>query len=314
MSEIPAEMYLLAGVTAAGKSKISMILAEEMSAEILSCDSVAVYKGMDIGSAKPSIQERKKLPHHGIDLVEVNEVFSVADYQVYIQKTFEEIKEKKKPIVVVGGSGFYLQSFLSPVVDDIEVSEETRAEVEELYSQKGLEGILASLKKLNPDGLGEMDTLNPRRVMRGLERCLASGKSILELKNEFEKKPNPFPEFEKQVLWLDRENEDLERRISDRSQKMLESGLLRETEELLNAGIEGNAPASNAVGYRECIAHLKGDLPGEQLLEAINYSTRRLVSKQRKWFRKHLGESARIVMDQSFELDDPGRLNWIRHS
>jgi tRNA dimethylallyltransferase len=95
---------------------------------------------------------------------------------------------------------------------------------------------------------------------------------------------------------------------------MLECGLLRETEELLNAGIEGNAPASNAVGYRECIAHLKGDLPGEQLLEAINYSTRRLVSKQRKWFRKHLGESARIVMDQSFELDDPGHLNWIRHS
>jgi tRNA dimethylallyltransferase len=314
MSDIPAVIYLLAGVTAAGKSRISMKWAQQIGGEILSCDSVAVYRGMDIGSAKPSIPERQEVPHYGIDLVAVNEIFSVADYQVYIRKTVEEMKANKKPIVVVGGSGFYLQSFLSPVVDDIEVSAEIREQVEDLYSREDLDGILFELKKLNPDGLGEMDTLNPRRVMRGLERCLASGKSILELKNEFEKKPNPFPEFEKQVLWLDRENEDLERRISDRSQKMLECGLLRETEELLNAGIEGNAPASNAVGYRECIAHLKGDLPGEQLLEAINYSTRRLVSKQRKWFRKHLGESARIVMDQSFELDDPGRLNWIRHS
>jgi tRNA dimethylallyltransferase len=120
-------------------------------------------------------------------LVEVNEIFSVADYQVYIQKTVEEMKANKKPIVVVGGSGFYLQSFLSPVVDDIEVSAEIREQVEDLYSREDLDGILFELKKLNPDGLGEMDTLNPRRVMRGLERCLASGKSILELKNEFEK-------------------------------------------------------------------------------------------------------------------------------
>ena len=200
------------------------------------------------------------------------------------------------------------------MVDGVQVSAEIRGQVEELYLEEDLDGILSELKKLNPDGLGEMDTLNPRRVIRGLERCLASGKSILELKNDFEKKPNPFPEFDKQVLWLDRENGDLDRRISDRSQKMLKGGLLSETENLLHAGIEGNPPASNAVGYRECIAHLKGDLPKGQLLDAINYSTRRLVSKQRKWFRKHLGESARIVLDQSFEMADPAHLNWIRHS
>ncbi len=314
MSDIPAVIYLLAGVTAAGKSSISMKWAQQIGGEILSCDSVAVYRGMDIGSAKPSIPELQKVPHYGIDLVEVNEVFSVADYQVYAQQTVEELKAKKKPIVVVGGSGFYLQSFLSSVVDDLEVSAEIRGQVEELYSQKDLDGILSELKKLNPDGLGEMDTLNPRRVMRGLERCLASGKTILELKKEFEKKPNPFPEFEKRVLWLDRENEDLERRISDRSKEMLEGGLLRETAALLDAGIEGNASASSAVGYRECIAHFKGELPEEQLLDAIKYSTRRLVSKQRKWFRKHLGESTRIVLDQSCEIDDPGQLDWTRHS
>ncbi len=314
MSEIPAVIYLLAGITAAGKSRISMNWAREIGGEILSCDSVAVYRGMDIGSAKPSIPECRGVPHHGIDLVDVGKVFSVADYQVYALKIVEEMKAKKKPILVVGGSGFYLQTFLSSVVDDIEVSEEIRGQVEELYSQEDLDGILSELKKLNPDGLGEMDTLNPRRVMRGLERCLASGKSILELKKEFEKKPNPFPEFMKQVLWLDRENEDLERRISDRSKEMLEDGLLQETAELLDLGIEGNASASNAVGYRECIAHLKGELPEEQLLNSINYSTRRLVSKQRKWFRKHLGESTRIVLKQSFEIDDPGQLNWIRHS
>ena len=220
---------MLAGVTAAGKSSISMNWAHQIRGEILSCDSVAVYRGMDIGSAKPSIAERQEIPHYGIDLVEVNELFSVADYQVYIKKTVQEMRAKKKPIVVVGGSGFYLQSFLSPVVDGVQVSAEIRGQVEELYLEEDLDGILSELKKLNPDGLGEMDTLNPRRVIRGLERCLASGKSILELKNDFEKKPNPFPEFDKQVLWLDRENGDLDRRISDRSQKMLKGGLLSET-------------------------------------------------------------------------------------
>lgn len=314
MTERPAAIYLLAGVTAVGKSKISIQWAAKNRCEIVSCDSVAVYKGMDVGSAKPSVRDRQQVVHHGIDLVDVRDVFSVADYQVYAKEVVEQIIGRKVSVLVAGGSGFYLQSFLSPVVDDIEVPGEIREEVEQIYANEHLIGMVARLQELNPDGLGTLDTLNPRRVMRGLERCIASGKTILQLKDEFEAKPKAFPEFEKKVLWLDRRNEDLENRISNRTEEMIREGIVGETEELLQAGIEGNAPASNAVGYRQCIAFLKGKMQEDQLLEEINKSTRQLVSKQRKWFRKYLGQEARVVLEQGLELDDSNQLKWVRHS
>jgi tRNA dimethylallyltransferase len=314
MTERPAVIYMLAGVTAVGKSKISIQWAAKNSCEIVSCDSVAVYKGMDVGSAKPSIRDRQQVVHHGIDLVDVRDVFSVADYQAYATEVVEQIKGRKVSVLVAGGSGFYLQSFLTPVVDDIVVTREIREEVEQIYANDHLVGIVARLKELNPDGVGTLDTLNPRRVMRGLERCMASGKTILQLKDEFAAKPKAFPKFDKKVLWLDRENEDLENRISNRTEGMLKEGIVAETEGLLRAGIEGNAPASNAVGYRECIAFLKGKLQEDQLLEEINKSTRQLVSKQRKWFRKYLGKEARVILEQDLELDDLNQLKWVRHS
>jgi tRNA dimethylallyltransferase len=314
MTERPAVIYMLAGVTAVGKSKISIQWAAKNSCEIVSCDSVAVYKGMDVGSAKPSIRDRQKVVHHGIDLVDVRDVFSVADYQAYATEVVEQIKGRKVSVLVAGGSGFYLQSFLTPVVDDIVVPREIREEVEQIYANDHLVGIVARLKELNPDGVGTLDTLNPRRVMRGLERCMASGKTILQLKDEFAAKPKAFPKFDKKVLWLDRENEDLENRISNRTEGMLKEGIVPETEGLLRAGIEGNTPASSAVGYRECIAFLKGKLQEDQLLEEINKSTRQLVSKQRKWFRKYLGKEARVILEQDLELDDLNQLKWVRHS
>ena len=297
-----------------GKSKISIQWAAKNSCEIVSCDSVAVYKGMDVGSAKPSIRDRQQVVHHGIDLVDVRDVFSVADYQAYATEVVEQIKGRKVSVLVAGGSGFYLQSFLTPVVDDIVVTREIREEVEQIYANDHLVGIVARLKELNPDGVGTLDTLNPRRVMRGLERCMASGKTILQLKDEFAAKPKAFPKFDKKVLWLDRENEDLENRISNRTEGMLKEGIVAETEGLLRAGIEGNTPASSAVGYRQCIAFLKGKLQEDQLLEEINKSTRQLVSKQRKWFRKYLGKEARVILEQDLELDDLNQLKWVRHS
>jgi tRNA dimethylallyltransferase len=314
MTERPAVIYMLAGVTAVGKSKISIQWAAKNSCEIVSCDSVAVYKGMDVGSAKPSIRDRQQVVHHGIDLVDVRDVFSVADYQAYATEVVEQIKGRKVSVLVAGGSGFYLQSFLTPVVDDIVVTREIREEVEQIYANDHLVGIVARLKELNPDGVGTLDTLNPRRVMRGLERCMASGKTILQLKDEFAAKPKAFPKFDKKVLWMDRENEDLGNRISNRTEGMLKEGIVAETEGLLRAGIEGNAPASNAVGYRECIAFLKGKLQEDQLLGEINKSTRQLVSKQRKWFRKYLGKEARVILEQDLELDDLNQLKWVRHS
>jgi len=313
MSNESASIYLLAGVTAAGKSQIALNWAESKQSHILSCDSVAVYKGMDIGSAKPSEDEQSRVFHHGIDLAEVDSVYTVADYAVYAKQVIEKLLNEDKKFLIVGGSGFYLQSFLSPVVDNVDVEESLKEKVNKLEREKDPSDILLELKRLNPQGLGTLDVLNPRRVSRALIRCLASGKSLLQLNHEFNSLPKPFSGMDKRVLWLDREDEDLRKRIASRTEKMLKLGLLDETENLLGRGIEKNVSAANAIGYRECIAYLKGRLTFDDLIKQINQSTRRLVSKQRKWFRKHFGGQARLMVKENTEIDT-NQLEWIRHS
>jgi len=314
MGDSTPVIYLLAGVTASGKSENALRWAQQMNGEILSCDSIALYRGMDVGSAKPTSEDRSKVMHHGIDLVDASELFSVLDYSLYAREVIDSAIDEKKPILITGGSGFYLQSFLSPVVDRVEVSLEVRQEVEQVNERQGLQGMLTILKKLNPHGLGELDVLNPRRVMRGLERCLTSGKTLLELKKEFEGQEKPYAGFEKRFLWLDRGNEEIESRIAKRTEQMLENGLLREAEKLVSSDIYNNPSASNSIGYRECISCLKGEITEIDLAKEINNSTRRLVSKQRKWFRKHLGENASFIISDTSELGEPGQWNWVRHS
>ena len=164
---------------------------------------------------------------------------------------------EEKKFLIVGGSGFYLQSFLSPVVDKVEVEEALKEKVNKLEKEKDPNDILLELKRLYPQGLGTLDVLNPRRVSRALIRCLASGKSLLQLNHEFNSLPKPFPGVDKKVLWLDREDEDCRNNFI-RTDKMLKLGLLDETQNLLDSGIENNVSAANAIGYRECIAYLKG--------------------------------------------------------
>ena len=314
MGDSTPVIYLLAGVTASGKSEHALRWAQQMNGEILSCDSIAVYRGMDVGSAKPTSEDRSKVIHHGIDVVDASELFSVLDYSLYAREVIDSAIDAKKTILITGGSGFYLQSFLSPVVDRVEVSLEVRQEVKQVNERQGLQGMLTILKKLNPHGLGELDVLNPRRVMRGLERCLTSGKTLLELKKEFEEQEKPYAGFEKRVLWLDRGNEEIESRIAKRTEQMLKNGLLSEAEKLVSSGIYSNPSASNSIGYRECIACLKGEITEIDLPKEINNSTRRLVSKQRKWFRKHLGENASFLISDTRELGEPSEWNWVRHS
>jgi len=173
-----------------------------------------------------------------------------------------------------------------------------------------LHALCDRLLTLNSNGLGDLDRLNPRRVIRALERCIASGKSLDELKDAFQNLPKPFPQCDKKVVWLDRENSDLEERISNRTQKMLDSGLLKETREILNQGLSKNSAASSSIGYREAIACLGGEITEAELGFRINLSTRKLVSKQRKWFRKHLpaGSFISISKQKTLQLHD---LAWI---
>ncbi len=281
-------IHVLTGPTAVGKTDLALRWAEANDAEIVSCDALLFYRGMDIGTAKPTAAERARVPHHLIDLCEVRERMDVAHYVTKAQMAVADIVARGRKVLVTGGSGFYLKTFFSPVADAVEVSAELRAEIDGKLASEGLAALVAELHRLNPGGLGDLDTDNPRRVTRALERCLASGKTISELADEFARQPAPFADWRVVCTRLDRERNELERRITVRVDAMLADGLVAEVARLRAAGLEANLTASRAIGYRETLAMLNGILPEANLAPEIVKNTRALVKKQRTWFRTQL--------------------------
>lgn len=313
MSRAEQTLHFIAGVTASGKTELSLEWAQRHGAEILCCDSIAVYKGMNLGSAKPTDMERTMVPHHGLDLCPVSENYDVIRFADYAREVVREVSDRGNPLLIVGGSGFYLQSFFLPPSDGIEVSRVIREEVESLDTPEGRPDMLKRLKALNPEGLGDLDVYNPRRVMRALERCLSSGKTLGEIRREYDGLPKPYAEFSKRVLWLDREKDECERRIAHRTQEMHKGGLVGETRHLLSQGLERNPTALSAIGYREVVRYIQGEWGEEKMMEEINSSTRRLVAKQRKWFRKRLPEGSRMVLSEA-KKPDLDSLAWVSGS
>jgi tRNA dimethylallyltransferase len=277
-------LHVLTGPTAVGKTEWALRWAEREGAEIVSCDSLLFYRGMDIGTAKPTAAERARVPHHLIDLCAVDERMDVTLYLTRARQAVAEIERRGRAVLVTGGSGFYLKSFLAPVADAIEVPEETRAVVAAMTP----DAALARLRALNPAGLGALDTANPRRVVRALERCLASGRELRDLAAEFARQPAPFADHRIEICELERAPADLTARVERRVEAMLKAGLVEEVRRLRSAGLERNPSAARAIGYREVLAYLDGRLPEAGLAAEIAKNTRVLVKKQRTWFRTQL--------------------------
>lgn len=279
-------IHLLTGCTAVGKTEWALRWAEERGAEIVSCDSLLFYRGMDIGTAKPTRAELARVPHHLIDICALQEQMDVTHYVTKARAAVADILGRGKPVLVTGGSGFYLKAFFSPVADEVAVAATVRAEVRALSHAAAL----AHLRQLNPGGLGELDTANPRRVTRALERCLASGRTLLELAAEFARQPPAFADYAVKLTRLERAPEELAERIDQRVAAMLAAGLVDEVRRLLPLGLAANPSAAKAIGYREVIAMLAGELPESRLAAEISKNTRGLVKKQRTWFRTQLPE------------------------
>lgn len=283
-------IFVLTGCTAVGKTEWALRWAEENDAEIVSCDSLLFYRGMDIGTAKPTREELVRVPHHLIDVCAVTERMDVTEYVDRAQTAVGAITSRAHRVLVTGGSGFYLKAFFGPVADDVAVPVILREEIDERLRNAGLPALLADLERLNPGGLGTLDAANPRRVVRALERCRASGKTLAELAADFARQRGPFADWEVQLVRLERAPEELERRIAQRVDAMLGAGLAAEVEQLLAAGLKTNLSAAKAIGYRETIDFLEGKLGRDELRAAIVQNTRALVKKQRTWFRTQLPE------------------------
>ena len=281
-------LYFLIGPTSVGKSELALEWAKSRGAEILYCDAFCVYRGMDIGTAKPDAAERGIVPHHGIDLVDVDKAFSVADYVAEARRVVTDCTRRGVPLLVSGGSGFYLRSFFYPVLDETHVPDEVRAAVAAIKEARGPDGLVAELARLNPGGVSGIDLRNPRRVQNALERCLATGKPLAELQQAYREMPAPFPEYEKKICLLSRTTEDLWGRIQRRTKKMLDGGLIDEVRALRVKGLEKNVSAASSIGYREVLEWLDKGGSMEDLAERISIDTRQLVKKQRGFFKNQL--------------------------
>ncbi|MFO8026072.1 MAG: tRNA (adenosine(37)-N6)-dimethylallyltransferase MiaA [Opitutales bacterium] len=290
-------LHIITGTTAVGKTEYALSYAEHHNAEIVSCDASLVYRGMDIGTAKPPAAERARVPHHLIDICEVDEPYDIVTYVRDARRAIDAIRSRGKAVVVTGGSGFYLKSFLAPVVDTLVVPEAVRQEVADIYENEGLEALMRQLLRLNPDGVANLDTKNPRRVMRALERCMASGKTLQQLQAEFAARPEPYADFSKRIILLEREKEQLKQRIESRVGAMMRLGLVDEVRRLKLSGIEENPSAASAIGYRETLAFLDNRLDASDLVPTIIQNTVHLAKKQRTWFRTQIpGPSERVKM------------------
>ncbi|MSU23960.1 MAG: tRNA (adenosine(37)-N6)-dimethylallyltransferase MiaA [Opitutus sp.] len=287
-------LHVLTGPTAVGKTEWALRWAEAHAAEIVSCDSLLFYRGMNIGTAKPTAEELARVPHHLVDVCEVSEQMDVTDYVRLARAAVGEIAARGRAVLVTGGSGFYLKSFFAPVADDVAVSAALREEVAAL----SLAEAVARLREINPGGLGTLDVANPRRVTRALERCMASGRPLAELAAEFARRPGAFADWRVELTRLDRPPEELAGRIAARVEMMLgrrggdreAGGLIEEVRKLRAAGFERNSSAARAIGYREVLEYIDGRLSETNLAGEITQNTRALVKKQRTWFRTQLPE------------------------
>ncbi|HQY05918.1 MAG TPA: tRNA (adenosine(37)-N6)-dimethylallyltransferase MiaA, partial [Lacunisphaera sp.] len=222
-------LHVLTGCTAVGKTELALRWAEANDAEIVSGDSLLFYRGADIGTAKPTKAELSRVPHHLIDIRGVSEQMNVTQYAAEARAAVDGILDRGRRVLVTGGSGFYLKSFFAPVADEVAVPTELREELRARLEQAGgLAALVDELGRLNPAGLGALDVQNPRRVLRALERCRASGRTLAALQADFDAQPAPFADCAVELCELVREPSELDQRIEQRVTAMLAAGLVAE--------------------------------------------------------------------------------------
>ncbi len=282
-SELPAlDCWFLTGVTATGKSRIALALAERLGAEIISLDSMAIYRGMDIGTAKPTPEQQAAVPHHLIDIVEPSEDYSVAQYIDAAHAKIAEIRGRGREALFVGGTPLYLKALLRGLFEGPPANWELRQEIEREVAEVGNEALHARLEQIDPVAASTIHFRDTRRLIRALEVYRATGQPISHQQMEFD---DSRPAEECRVFVLRRPKEEQNARINERVEEMVERGLIEEVERLTANGRQLGRTASQAVGYREVIELLAGERDRASMLERIKTRTRQFAKRQGVWFR-----------------------------
>jgi tRNA dimethylallyltransferase len=300
----------IAGPTAVGKSAIALLLAEKIGGEIISADSMQVYRGLDIGTAKPSPAERQRVPHHLIDVCDLHEAFDAAQFIRLAKMAVAEIQARGRTPIFCGGTGLYFKAFLDGLGEAPATDAKLRAELE----ATPLESLLAELRERDPVTFEKIDRQNPRRVVRAVEVIRLTGKPFSAQKSRWVEPPRepllagdagaPGDSPHRRLVCFTRPADDLHRRINVRVDEMFRRGLVAETEQLLKHGLAENKFALQAIGYRQVMEHLRGERSLAETIELVKIRTRQFAKRQLTWFRRH-GNCEWIDLTQipTFNLD-----------
>lgn len=273
-------LIVIVGPTAVGKTRLSLRMAQEMDGEIVSADSRQVYRGMDIGTAKPTPEQRALVPHHLIDVVAPEEAFTLAQYQELAYDAIGDVSARGKLPFLVGGTGQYVRAVMEGWgIPRVPPNEALRVE---LYRQAEIEGeavLHARLREVDPVAAGRIDSRNLRRVVRALEVYLETGQPISELQR---KKPPPYRILQ---IGLTIERQELYRRIDERVDRMIEEGLVEEVRGLVERGYSYDLPSMSGLGYQQIGMYLRGEVGLAEAIQLIKRHTRRFVRHQYNWFR-----------------------------
>lgn len=278
------KVIVICGPTASGKTSLSIELAKRMQGEIISCDSMQIYQEMDIGTAKPTLEERQGINHYLLDFISPEERYSVADYKADAKKAIKEIIEKGKTPIVVGGTGLYIDSLIYEIeYPTIKFDKDYRKKLEERVQTEGIEKLYEEAKKIDPLAIQKISQHDKKRILRILEIYHATGKTKTEQETESRKKP---PEYDYKVYALKWDREILYERINKRVDLMLEQGLIEEVKEILEKH-KRFSTAMQGLGYKEVVEYLEGKVTKEEMIEKIKRETRRYAKRQMTWFRKN---------------------------
>lgn len=274
-------ILVICGATATGKSDLAISLAQRFDGEIINADSMQIYRGMDIGTAKLTVEERQGVPHHLLDVLDVTQDSTVAWYQDSARQVIDEIESRGKRPIIVGGTGLYIKSILDEL-NFPDTDPDTRKSLELELEKIGLDAMYERLQKLDPAAGIAIDRANARRVIRALEVIAITGKPFTA--NLPREESTRYPDARQFGLVMDRESLDV--RISARVDLMWEQGFVSEVQSLLNAGITEARTAQLALGYSQIIAFLQGGMSEDEAREDTKRATRQYARRQETWFSR----------------------------
>jgi len=275
-------ILLILGPTATGKSALAIELAKELNGEIISADSMQVYRGLDIGTAKPSKEERKSVPHHLIDVKDPDEPWTVSDFTSRANEIISRLHKEGELPIIVGGTGLYLNSFLEGYSFPItEANPALRARLE----KEEAPALWDRLNKVDPEAAKKISKNDKKRIIRALEVFEGTGKPISKL----QKRSPVAGKYNVIMIGLNTEREKLYQKINERVDKMIDAGLVDEVKTLLSKGYNRKLTSMQALGYKEMIDHLEGKMPLKETIDLMKQKTRNFARRQMTWFRRFDG-------------------------